>query len=1049
MANQREIARANWGNAQKIRSDILGKLSGLTKERGTANYTTRFEEAEKTMAEFRLACMTAIFHDFEYAVAKKVEHSLWHCHTFLNGEYRKALSRLNTPSQVVQRRKLDKLYRGFLKTSEQFYFVYIQQLYNRFSIPELRQIARKAKPQDVEKEAENSSPPAPLRALVLKSCQMTLVRLGDLVRYRCQLSDKFSKATFDTASDYYSLANSLDPEDGSAHHQLAVLHQIPGQHFDIVYHFHRAIVVSRPHELALKNLEREFKSPESSYQARKGPVKDQSQAMATWFVRLHAFYFHGKHFSQQTELEEEVLHRVELAFKSEGSDNILPLKMILVNMAAYDISTEKVKSSWTMEGSQSCQFLLRFNVRMMLILLRVLYHTLCDDTLTTVSGGGHNDGESRIAFASSLLKLLPLFRLYIAWSYVTRADLVQYQEYLEPYIKDLYRLLADILTSLNTYIDPTMETVSSKYLLPEDIEAQGLRPLNDKRLPLFLRVEEQQGSIPPKRIKTRKPQQNLYGRQFKQETEAVWRIRDIICCGVFLAGSAKFPIALTTRTDHGRDIESWVFVDGATTLLSSNEAGLSHLLSKLNFGDVKGGPENNVEQETSKPQPQSPKNGPGASPTSETAPEASMPQQDNTSNKGKGKGKYLNRPSMNYLDSDLSEDSEMINMVNKLLDPVDDGRPHSSQAQAQGDSSYGMHSSTANEIFGNLETSPIQPSPVSKAIPSLPWDYFYKPTPHRSSSQEQNQLSPNDYNVPRSATGHFDGLTSSSYLDDLNAPYRRLHPNLSPRPNTGYSQNSPILTTSTPGPHRKEYGLDTLQDSRSAVLDSLRSALLAQHGLTSNDSSPAVNPQPRTNMTPVWGQENGMSEHSFAQTGASIQPPEFGHNNANSYPERPANRQANAATLQNPLGPPGQGKPELGQVASIPGSSRFPTTLKSTNELDAQHIWGQGTYRQQHSPWQYEPPTSTSSLAFSHPSSLITGTPGAIATAPANSVACNGHYYNATTPFGRLGDGINNRADPTHFRNQLKAAIGTSELPYDQQILQAAMMDNNHKPRPK
>lgn len=52
MANQREIARANWGNAQKIRSDILGKLSGLTKERGTANYTTRFEEAEKTMAEY-------------------------------------------------------------------------------------------------------------------------------------------------------------------------------------------------------------------------------------------------------------------------------------------------------------------------------------------------------------------------------------------------------------------------------------------------------------------------------------------------------------------------------------------------------------------------------------------------------------------------------------------------------------------------------------------------------------------------------------------------------------------------------------------------------------------------------------------------------------------------------------------------------------------------------------------------------------------------------------------------------------------------------------
>ncbi|KAI1274790.1 hypothetical protein F5Y07DRAFT_206346 [Xylaria sp. FL0933] len=1049
MANQRDIARANWGNAQKIRSDILGKLSGLTKERGTANFTSRFEEAEQTMAEFRLACMTVIFHDFEYAVAKKVEQSLWNCHTFLNGEYRKALSRLNTQSQVVQRRKLDKLYRGFLKTSEQFYFVYIQQLYNRFSIPELRQIARKAKTQSAEQEAENASPPAPLRALVLKSCQMTLVRLGDLVRYRCQLSaDKFSKATFDTASDYYGLANSLDPDDGAAHHQLAVLNQIPGQHFDIVYHFHRAIVVSKPHELALKNLEREFKSPESSYQAKKGPAKDQSQAMVSWFVRLHAFYFHGKQFSQQGELEEEVLHRVELAFKNEGSDNSLLLKMILINMAAYDISTEKVNSSWTMEGSQSCQFLLRFNIRTMLILLRVLHKALGDDTLTTTSGSKPGDGESCITFASRLARLLPLFRLYIAWSYVTRADLVQYQEYLEPHIKDLYKLLADILTSLSMYIDPTIETVSSKYLLSEDIEAQGLRPLCDKKLPLFLHVEEQKGSTPPKRVKVRKPQQNLFGRQFTAETEAVWRIRDIICCGVLLAGSAKFPITLTAKSDQGHDIETWEFVEGTTTSLSSNEANLSRLLSKLRFRDIKGGLENAVEQQTSKPQSQSSKDDP--TPNLEKPLKTTISQSENTSNQGKGKGKDLDRPSMNYLDADLSEDSEMINMVNKLLDPVDDARPHSSLAQAQADPSYGMHSSTANEIFGNLEASPVQPSPMSKALPSLPWDYFYKPTPHRSSSQEQNQLSPNGHNVPRSATGQFDGLTSSSYLDGLSAPYQPLNPGLSPQLNVGYARDSPNLNRSTPSLQQRDYGLDTLENSRSAVLDSLRSALLAQHGLASGSPSPGINPEAPTSGTPVWGQESGMSERSFARTGASFPSPGFGQHNTSSYLDPSANNQANAAMPRNPLAPLDQGTPEPRQAMTATNSGRFPATLESTNnELGTQDIWGQRSYRQQRSPWQYEPQTATSSLAFSHPSSLINGTPGPVAAAPANSVACNGHYYNATTPFGRLGDSINNRVDPSHFRNQLRATIGTSELSYDQQILQAAMMDNDRKPRYK
>ncbi|KAI8628696.1 hypothetical protein F5Y19DRAFT_111008 [Xylariaceae sp. FL1651] len=1048
MANPRDIARANWGNAQKIRSDILGKLSSLKKERGAVNYTTRFEEAEQTMAEFRLACMQVIFHDFEYAVAKKVEHSLWQCHTFLNGEYRKALSRLMTQNQVVQRRKLDKLYRGFLKTSESFYVVYIQQLSNRFSIPELRQVALGAEAQPKENTAEDISPPAAMRALILKSCQTTLVRLGDLARYRCQMSDKVSKAAFEKASDYYGLANTLDPEDGSAHHQSAVLHQILDQHFDIVYHFHRAISISKPHELALSNLEREFKSPETSSQARNGPVKDPSEAMVTWFVRLHAFFFHGKQFSQHSELEEEVLHRVEIALKNEGTDTML-LKMIIINMAAYDISTEKVKSSWTMERSQSCQFLLRFNIRMILILLRTLDNTLRDETARGIDSGGESvDGESYISFAPSLLKLLPLFRLYLAWVYVTRADLVQYQEYLEPHVKEFYRLLADVLTFLNLYIDPTTEIVSSKYLLPEDSEAQGLRVLSDRKLPLFVYVEEQGNPSQPKRIKTRKPQQNVFGRRFKQETETVWRIRDIICCGVFLAGSAKFPLALMIQSHHGRDTETWVYEDGAVTPASSNEAELSRLLSKLHAGDFRSSSENSAMKEINSARTDNPAN--GHIQVQENRQRASV---SNKSDNMSAKGKALKTPSMAYHDSDLSEDSEMINMVNKLLDPVDEDRPQSSQAQAE--PSYGMDSSMANEVFGNIQASPVQPSPVSKSIPSLPWDYFYKPTPHRSSSQEQNQLCLSDHNVPRSAATQLDGFSSSSYLNDLGAPFNQVRPSAMPsRPSTGYIQSARASGVPSPSIPRKSHELDTLEDSRNAVLDSLTSALLAQHGLTRNNSPPENNLLNRTNLSPIWGQRSasGTSEFSFPQATASPRASASKYDEMPSYLEHSATQQASAASLQNPLGPPGQGRPGARQAAPGERVSHLPTTMYPVrNNLDTQHIWAQGSSgnQQQHSPWHYEPSTGTSSLAFSHPSSLLVGTPAAVSVEPANSVACNGHYYNATTPFGRLGGGINNREDPTHFRNQLRAVVGPVDLSYDQQVLQAAMMDNNHKPRPK
>ncbi|KAJ3565623.1 hypothetical protein NPX13_g7438 [Xylaria arbuscula] len=1032
MANQREMARLQWGKAQEIRANLVGKLEGHARERGTGSHNSRFEEAEQTLAEYRLACMTAIFHDFEYAVSKKVELALWGLHTLLNSEYKKALGRLNTQREVVHRRKLDKLYRAFLKTSEQFYSVYIQNLYRRFSIPELRHIACRSNSQPEGQDAENPPPPAPLRTLVLKSCQMTLVRLGDLVRYRC-LVEKSFQAAFDTASDYYNLAISLDPEDGSAHHQLAVLHKIPGQHFDMVYHFHRAIVVARPSELAVQNLKQEFKNPE-----RKGPAKDPSQAMLTWFVQLHAFYYHGKHFSQQGELEEEVLHRVELAFKTETFDNTLLLKMILVNMAAYDISKEKVEASWTIQGSQSCQFLLRFNVRMMLILSRVLDRTLCDHTPTTTSDSTANDGESCIPISPSLLKLLPLFRLYISWSYVTRADLVQFQEYLEPYIKELYRLLPDIFTIFNRYIDITKDTVSSKYLLPEDIEAQGLRPLTDKKLPLFLHVVEHHRSDGPKLVKTRKPQQNLVGHQYKPETEAVWRIRDIMCCGVFLAGSAKFPLVLVADTIDGRDVLSWVFVDGTTTV-SSDEASLSRLLKQLNFTDIKVGGESIVEQERKQ---QSLKAKDTSNATSENVRKASVPQLDNTSSSGKGKEIISDKPSTDYLDSDLSRDSDMLNMVNNLVDSADQIHPYSSQARA--DSSYGMHSATANEIFANLDSSPVQPSAASKAIPRLPWDWVYMPSPHLPGGQESHQFTTNGNNVPRSASTRFNGATASPYLDTLTTPYQ---PSLSPRPNTGVIRNSPVPTVSTPGLYRKDYGQDTLEDSRSAVLDSLRSALLAQHGLAS-DSSSSTNPLNRASPAP-WGQQNGISEQPFAQSSAFGHSQEYGYNHTSNYIDRSVNRQLSPVTLLNPIGPPGQGRPPPRQEAPIAGFTRSPNMTSSAyHQANNQHPRGHGNSQNGLSPWP-QPLTTTTSPVFSHPSSLIIGTPAAADAATANFVGCNGHYYNASTPFGRSGDGVNNRADPTHFRNQLQAAIGTSELPYDQEILQAAMMDNDRKPRPK
>ncbi|KAI1484906.1 hypothetical protein F5X96DRAFT_393497 [Biscogniauxia mediterranea] len=1060
MENPRDIARASWGEAQKVRSDILGKIASLKKERGNINYTTRFEEVEQTMAEFRLACMQVIFHDFEYAVDKKVEHSLWQAHTFLNNEYRKVVGRLMAQSQVVQRRKLDKLYRAFLKTSESFYRVYIQRLSARFYIPELRQAACGTELESTESSTDDVSPPAPLRAMVLKSCQTTLVRLGDLARYRCHISEKLSKATFDKALDYYGLANTLDPDDGSAHHQTAVLYQLQGQHLDIVYHFHRAISIAKPHELALGNLEREFRGLENSSHSKKGPVKDPSEAMITWFVRLHAFFFQGEQFSQQTELEKEVLHRMEIAMKSDSSEAVLR-KMILINIAAYDVASEKVKASWTMTGSQSCQFLLRFNVCTILTLLRALKNAMRDGPTTDPDSGNEgDDSEGVLMFNPDIMKLLPLLRIYISWIYVTRADLVQYQDYLEPFVRDVYRLLADTITLLNTYIDETKTVSPSKYLLPEDTEALGLRSLCDRKLPLFLQVDGHQGPNPSKRQKIRKPRQIVFGRQFKPQTEAVWRIRDIVYCGVFLAGSAKFPLALTVENKDGHDLERWVFTDETATPVYSDELGMARILAKLSLGDLKTAPEIPIQKEISlvpvegiSGQPiQPPPN-----PLDDIVPSPVVQV---------NKGKSLEKPQGTFLESDLSKDNEMMNMVDSLVGP-EDSRTQTSQAH--GETNYGMDSSTANEIFGRLDASPAQPSPVSRAIPSLPWDYFYTPTPHRSNSQGQNQMNPSNDYVPRSAAAQLDGFDSSSYLDHLDTPYQQAAngsfvPNAQPQIRRGSRVDAVHQSNGLPSAFNNNSTLGSLETSRNAVLDSLNSALRAQHGFAPSKAAPSETLPARTPWSPTRGprSSSGMSSSSFPIAVGSPKLGDIKNPAVSTFMERSGSQRA-AANMQSPIGPPGQG--QLGGGEAAPAGPFSKTVSPVINNFEFQRTYGQGRlsigaredipsapFQQQYSSWlQEHPSTSNSSLAFSSSSSLYGGTPiAAAAGGPAHTVASNGNFFNASTPYGRLGEGMNNRDDPTHFRNQLKAATGSSQLSYDQQILQAALLDSTrNKQRPK
>ncbi|KAI0834915.1 hypothetical protein F5Y06DRAFT_300103 [Hypoxylon sp. FL0890] len=1035
MEGAKEKARASWADAQNIRSNIMGKVSS----RDATKITSRFEEAEQTFAEFRLACMNVINYDLEYAVSKKVEFHLWHAHTYLNSEYRKVMSRLLQQNQVVVRRKLEKQYRAFLKTSQSFYVVYIQRLSGRFFIPELHHVAHGTDIESTEIPAPDSTPPSNVRAIILKSCRDTLIHLGDLVRYRCQISEKLLNSNFDKALEYYGLADTIDPDDGSAHHQMAVLYQLQDRHLDIVYHFHRSISIAKPHEYGITNLERKFKALEKASAAKKGSISDKTETMITWFLRLHSYFFQGEPFSQQSELEEEVLHRLEISMRSDADEAILR-KMIFINIAAYDVALEKVKSSWTYQGSQSAQFLLRFNIRTVLILLRVLKAGLLDESATAPApegaGEDEKDAESPICFSQTLMKLFPLFRVYISWIYVCRADANNYREYLEPYISDVYRLLADTLTLLNATIDQAVATTPSKYLLPEDLEALGLRPLSDRNLPLFVYAEELPDVNPPKKHKVRKPRQRVFGRKYQPWTEAIWRMRDIVYCGVLLAGSSSYPLTMAVTNLEGRDIECWNVEVEPSQRVSIDEASMARMLNKLRLGDMKA----NAEDSAPKVADNTAAKICGEDETDPT------PQRD--LNKGKS---VEERESSSLLDTDLSGDSEMVNMVNKLLDPTDDSRPQSSQTQ--GETSYGMNTATANEVFGQFTTNSTQRSPVSKTIPSLPWGYFYEPTPQRSGSQTNNQLTSDGDYIPRSANGQLNHFNSSPYMGALGvSASAQAHRNA--REAIAHDPAGLSRGPSAFGNHQNKGSRDSLEMSRNAVLDSLTSALYAQHGLTPNNAQPSDSYTGRMSANPFIGQSKltpGMSGAPFSAEASSPYLGTLGTHLGPSYMERSASQRSAASNLQSPLGSAGFGQ-TIDQHGGYQDARSHSQNVSSPVGNEAgfpPRSQGLANNRvapgppQQYSPWPQEPVRSGSSFAFSHPSSLIGGTPAAPA-APTNMIFSNGNYYNASNPFGRLGPG-NNRDDPTRYRNQIKNYLGEEDITYDydKNALYSALLDDN------
>ncbi len=189
------------------------------------------------------------------------------------------------------------------------------------------------------------------RRQILVSSHQTLIRLGDLSRYReTELTVK--DRNWGPAVGYYELACAIFPASGAAHNQLAVIGLVDGNHLRATYHLYRALAAEEPHPTAKGNLEIEFKKIVGAW--RKGDLiprgsgRDGSssiQALSAWFVLLHARCYNGEVFPGHDELEGEVLGRLGVELKGQLSEATLA-RFVLINIAAEYFAGVRVKGQY-------------------------------------------------------------------------------------------------------------------------------------------------------------------------------------------------------------------------------------------------------------------------------------------------------------------------------------------------------------------------------------------------------------------------------------------------------------------------------------------------------------------------------------------------------------------------------------------------------------------------------------------------------------------------------------------------------------------------------
>lgn len=382
-----------------------------------------------------------------------------------------------------------------------------------------------------------------LNKRILQSCHATLIRLGDLSRYReTELVNK--DRNWGPAIGYYDLASVIYPVSGTSHNQLAVIALADGNHFRATYHLYRALSTQNPHPSAKGNLEIEFKKVMNLWTKRELIRPEDAgipgRALAPWFVYLHAQCYRGQDFPEHDELESEVMSQLAVEIRERSLEGTLQ-KFCMVNIAAEDFARAR---SIEEPVSNAPLYFQRINVKTFFTLLQILLVELerfaAEDSSTSSKDIARN-GPDKITVVAR--RILPALRQYSSWLLVTNDFLVSQKEEkdsaLSIQIQEFWKIYAGTLTLLASTFD-VAQLPEIDYLLEDDEESLGFVPLDQAAT--CRRYIGSNGQLKPRMndpdIERSHP-----------NMEMLYRIREFVIDGLDLVVGNKIPVALIDDED--------------------------------------------------------------------------------------------------------------------------------------------------------------------------------------------------------------------------------------------------------------------------------------------------------------------------------------------------------------------------------------------------------------------------------------------------------------------------------------------------------------------